>query len=52
VLSDQNDEMVLALLEKMLVNSEEVSEAVSSVMNEYTHYLDPVSLKYYQMDAT
>jgi len=51
VLSDQNDIVTLAFLEKVLVNSEEVSEAVSSVMNEFSNYLDPISLKYYPMDA-
>jgi len=52
LLSTQNDSVTLAFLEKVLVNGEEVTEAVSSVMTEYKHYLDPVSLKYYPMDAT
>jgi len=51
VLSTQNDKVVLALLEKMLVNGEEVPEAVSSVTFEFGLHLDPVGLRYYTMDA-
>jgi len=52
LLNTQNDRVTLAYLEKVLVNGEEVTEAVSSVMNEYSTYLDPISLKYYPMDET
>ncbi len=51
VLSTQNDKVVLALLEKMLVNGEEVPEAVSSVTFEFGLHQDPVGLRYYTMDA-
>ena len=51
VLSRQNDKVILAFLEKMLVDGELVSEAVSSVTNEFRLYLEPEGLRYYTMDA-
>jgi len=47
VLSTQNDKVILALLEKMLVNGEAVPEAVSSVTNEFRLDQEPVQLRYY-----
>jgi len=35
----------------MLVDGEVVSEAVSSVTNEFRLYLEPEGLRYYTMDA-
>jgi len=51
VLSTQNDKVILAFLEKMLVNGEVLPEAVSSVTNEFRLYLDPVGLRYYPIGA-
>jgi len=51
VLSRQNDKVILALLEKMLVDGEVVPEAVSSVTNEFRLHLEPEGLRYYTMDA-
>ncbi len=48
---DQSDKVILAFLEKMLVDGEVLPEAVSSVTNEFGLYLDPVDIRYYTMDA-
>ena len=47
VLADQNDEVTLAFLEKMLVNGEGVPQAVSSVTNEFSLNEEPVHLRYF-----
>jgi len=47
----QSDKVILAFLEKMLVNGEVVPEAVSSVTNEFSLHLDPVGIRYYPMGA-
>jgi len=51
VLSTKNDKVILALLEKMLVNGELVPEAVSSVTFELGLDQDPESLMYHTIDA-
>ncbi len=48
---DQSDKVILAFLEKMLVDGEVLPEAVSSVTNEFRLYLDPVDIRYYTMGA-
>ena len=49
VLSNQNDKVILAFLEKMLVNGEVVPQAVNSVTFEFGLHQDPVGLRYYTM---
>ena len=51
ILSTQNDTLILAFLEKMLVNGELVPEAVSSMTNEFRDYKDPLGLRYYPIGA-
>jgi len=51
VQSTLNDKAVLALMEKMLVSKEVVSEAVSSVTFELELQLEPAGLKYYTTDS-
>jgi len=51
VVPRQNDSVILALLEKMLVDGEVLPEAVSSVTNEFRLYYSPAGLRYYPMDA-
>jgi len=50
--SDHNDIVILAFLEKVLVNGEEITEAVSSVMNDYKGVVDSVTLEHYTTGAT
>jgi len=51
VLPRQNDVVILAFLEKMLVDGEVVAEAVSSVTNEFRLYHTTAGLRYYPMGA-
>ena len=51
VLYDKNDTLILALMQKVLVNGEDVSAAISSVKEQFSHYLDPINLKYYPEDS-
>ncbi len=46
---DQSDKVILAFLEKMLVNGEVVPQAVNSVTFEFGLHQDPVGLRYYTM---
>jgi len=49
--STQNDTLILAFMEKMLVNGEVVPEALSSVTNDLRSYLNPLGLRYYPIGA-
>ena len=51
VLPRQNDKVILAFLEKMLVDGEVVPEAVSSVTNEFGLHQRSAAIKYYSMGA-
>jgi len=50
--SDHNDIVTLAFLERVLVNGEEITEAVSSVMNDFRGAADTITLEHYTTGAT